>query len=134
MMRNCCCRSDYFSSAGPGDGFTHYGVGLDVFHPVVVHDAEIAAGKGGGHGFGQFGLGFYHLCSGFLCLGFHLLLQGYGHGTALFGLGLCDVFVGLRLVYLQCGADILAYVYIGDVNRENLECRAAVKAFAEHEF
>ena len=95
---------------------THLGVGLHIFHTVIIHDAEIAAVKGFGHGSRQFSFSFYYFCTGFLRFGFHLLFQCYGHCATLFGLGLSYVFVSLSLINLQGGADVFAYIDVGDVN------------------
>ena len=45
---------------GSCDGFAHGGVGLDILHPVVIHDAEIPLQEGCGHGAGHFGLRLDH--------------------------------------------------------------------------
>ena len=121
-------------AGGGGEGGAHVGVGLDVLHAVVVHDAEVAAAEGFGHGQGHFGFGHDDLGAGFLGLGFHLLLGGHSHGAALLGLGLGDVLVGVGLVHLELGADVLAHVDVGDVDGEDFEGGAAVEALGEDEF
>ena len=45
-----------------------------------------------------------------------------------FGLGAGDARVGLGLVGLQAGADVVAHVDVGDVDRDDLERRAARRA------
>ena len=94
----------------------HVGVGFDILHLVVVHNAEVSAAEGGSHGYGQLAFGFDYLGTRFLCEGFHFLLAGDCHSPAFFGFRLGDVLVGLSLVDLQGGADVAAYVDVGDVD------------------
>ena len=95
---------------------THVSVSLHVFHAVIVHYAKIAGMERFGHGFWQLGFSFDNFGAGFLCFGFHLLLESYSHCAAFLGLGLGYVLVGLSLVDLEGCANILAYVYIRDVD------------------
>ncbi len=64
--------------------------------------------------------------------GLHFLLAGDGHGPALLGLGPGHAHVGLGLVGLQAGADVLAHVDVGDVDRDDLERRLRVEAAVQH--
>src|SRR5690606_25266558 len=60
--------------------------------------------------------------------GLHLLLLGDGEGAALLGLGLGPLLVRVGLVGLELGADVLADVDVGDIDREDLEGGAGVEA------
>src|SRR6185369_5271300 len=62
-------------------------------------------------------------------LGLVFLGLGHGHCAALFGFGLEALLVGLGLGGLELGADVLADVDVGDIDGENLEGAAGVKAF-----
>ena len=66
-----------------------------------------------------------------LCLGLELLLHRHRECPPLLGLGLGDALVGFRLVGLQLGADVLADVHVGDVDREDLEGGAGVEPLGE---
>ena len=61
------------------------------------------------------------------------LLKGNSHGATLLGLRLSNVLVGIGLVNLEGCTDVLAYIYIGNIDRENLERCTSVKTLAEHE-
>src|SRR5579859_3060220 len=66
FLRVLCVSAVNFSSAvfpirRLGDGFSHGGVGLDVFELVVVQDAKVSAAEGVGDGAGDFGLGEHDL-------------------------------------------------------------------------
>src|SRR5690606_33534544 len=115
------------------DGFAHAGVGLDVFHLVVVHDAETAGAESLGHGEGDLGLGLDDLGLHLLHAGDHFLFEGDGGGAADFGLGLGDALVGLGLGFLELGADVLADVHVGDVDGEDFKGGADVEAALEHD-
>ena len=62
----------------------------------------------------------------------HLLLGRHGHRTALLGPRLRNLLVRICLRDLELGADVLPDVHVGDVNRQNLVCRAGVKSLGEH--
>ena len=80
-----------------------------------------------GHGFGNLGLGENH-ASPVLCdVGTHLLLAGNRVGLPLLGQCLGFAGIGLGLICLQPGADVLADVDICDINRNNLERRMSVE-------
>ena len=64
--------------------------------------------------------------------GLHLLLLGHGEGAALLGLGPGDPRVGLGLQGLEVGADVVADVDVGDVDREDLVGGAGVEPLLEH--
>ena len=117
-----------------GDVLAHVGVGLDILDAVVVHDAEVAGAEGIGHGQRYLFLGLNDLCTGFLCLGLHLLLLGHCHGAALLGAGLGYVLVGVGLIYLQDCSDVLSDVYVGDVYGKDLECSAGIKSLGQYDF
>ena len=78
------------------------------------------------------GLGLHDLGAVFLDGGLHLLLLGHGEGAALLGLGAGDARVGFGLEGLQVGADVVADVDIGDVDRQDLVGRAGVEPLFEH--
>lgn len=118
----------------PGNAASHVGVGLDVFHPVVVHDTEVAAAEGFGHGLGHFGFCLDHVGTGFFGFGFHFLFQGYSHGTAFFCLGLGNVFVGIGLVHLEGCTDVAANIDVGNINGENLKGCTGIQSLAQYEF
>src|ERR1044071_401491 len=62
-------------SARTGDAFAHAGVGLDVFHPVIVHDAEVAAAEGFRHGERHLGFCLDNPGVHFLDTGQHFLFE-----------------------------------------------------------
>ena len=105
-----------FDRCGFRDGFAHIGVGLDVLHTVVVHNAEISVAESFGHCQRHFGLGLDNLGAGFLCLCLHLLLLSDSHSAAFLSLSLCNVLVGVGLVHLQLCTDVLSNVDVGDIN------------------
>ena len=113
--------------------FTHFGVCLDIFHAIIVHDAEIAVPECLRHCQWDFGFGLDYLCPRFLCLRFHLLLQCNGHGAAFLRTCLGYILVGIRLIHLEICSDVLPYVYIGYVYGKYFECCPGVKAFAEND-
>jgi hypothetical protein len=92
-----------------GDGLTHRGVGFDVFHAIVVHDAEIPFAERFSHGARNFGLGFDDASP-------HFLFQRDSHRPALFGFRLRDLFIRIRLIDLQFGPDIFAHIDVCDVD------------------
>ena len=92
-----------------GNGIPHVRVRLDVLHPVVIHDAQVAMKKRFGHRMRHLRFDLDHLC-------LHFLLQGHRHGASLFGLGLGDLFVRISLGNLQFGPDVFAHIHIGDVD------------------
>ena len=63
--------------------------------------------------------------------GLHFLLAGDRFGPPLLGLGPGHARVGFGLVGLQAGADVLADVDVGDVDRDDLERRLGVEAAVE---
>ena len=119
---------------GFGEGFSHGGVGLDVFEFHIVHDAEVAASQGVGHGFGDFGFGEDDDGAVFGLFGDVFLVEGDGHGAAFFGFGLEAAFVGLGLVGLEFGADVFTDVDVGDIDRQDFEGGVGVEALGEHGF
>ena len=66
-------------------------------------------------------------------LGFHLLLLRNRHRATLLCLGLRDILVRLSLIHLQLRADVLTYVDIRYINRQNLKCRSVVQTFGKHQ-
>ncbi len=64
--------------------------------------------------------------------GDHLLLHRDGEGPALLGLGAGDPGIGLGLQRLEVGADVVAHVDVGDVDREDLVGRAGVESLLQH--
>ena len=54
-------------------------------------------------------------------LGDHFLFGGHGHRAAAFGVGPGNARVGFGLIGLQSGADVLAHVDVGDVDRHDFE-------------
>ena len=111
------------------DRLAHRGVGLHVFHPHVIHDAEIAGAERVRHRLRDERFGFHHFGAHFLRLGAHLLLDRDGRGAAHFGFRLGDALVGVGLLGLQFRADVVANIDVGDIDRENLEGRAAIESF-----
>ena len=65
-------------------------------------------------------------------LGLHFLLSGGGQRTAFLGLGPGHAGIGLGLVGLQPGADVLADVDVGNVDRHDLEGRLRVEPAFQH--
>ena len=117
--------------AGLGDGIPHLRIGHDILHIIIVHDAQLAFAQGLGQGQGDFGLGFDDLGLHFLGISLHFLLFGDSHGPPFFGLGLGDLLVRFGLVGLQSGADVAAYVDIGNVDGQDFKSRPGVEALAE---
>jgi hypothetical protein len=62
----------------------------------------------------------------------HLLLRGDGHRAALLRFRLRDLFVRIRLGNLQLRADVLADIYIRDVDGEDLVRRSGIESFRQH--
>ena len=116
--------------AGAGDGVAHLGIGLDVPQAVIFADADVALAERLGDRHGDLGLGRDHLGPVLLDLRDHLLLLGDGEGPPLLGLGAGHPRVGLGLEGLEVGADIVADVDVGDVDREDLVGRAGVEPFS----
>ena len=114
-----------------GDGLAHGGIRLDVAHPVEIHDAEIALTECVGHRERHLGFGLDDFRLHFLRARLHLRLERDGGGAADLGVSLRHALVGLGLVELQTGADVLADIHVGDVNGENLERGARVEALFE---
>ena len=67
-----------------------------------------------------------------LRLGLLLLFGGLRRILPLGGFGLRDAAVGFGLRGLQLGADVLADVDVGDVDRHDLERRSGIEPFGEH--
>ena len=84
------------------------------------------------HGQRNLHLGLDDLGTCFLSLRFHLLFEGHCHCTTLLGLGLGNVLVGIGLVHLQHGANVLAYINVSDINRENLKCCSCIKTLFKY--
>ena len=126
----------FFAAGGAvaAEGFAHGGIGLDVAHAVVVHDAEVAGAEGFGHSEGDLGFGLNDFGTVKLGGGFVFLLGGDGEGAAFFGFGLEEAFVGFGLVGLELGADVFADGDFGDIDRENGKRGAGVEPFAEDGF
>lgn len=118
----------YFLS---GDILSHLGIGCNIFHLIVIHDTQISLLEGFCHSLWHFGLGFDDLRLHFLGIGAHFLLLGDGHGTAFFGSCLCDLLICFCLIGLELGADISAYIDIGDIDGEDLKSCPRVETFAE---
>ena len=98
---------------------------------IVIHDTQISLLEGFCHSLWHFGLGFDDLRLHFLGIGAHFLLLGDGHGTAFFGSCLCDLLICFCLIGLKLGADISAYIDIGDIDGEDLKSCPRVETFAE---
>ena len=122
-----------FAIGRRSDLLPHFGVGEDVVVFGVIHDAELAVAEGLGDGERDLGFCFDDASAHFLGAGGHFLLEGDGGGAAHFGVGLGDFFVGLGLLGLEFGADVVTDIDIGDVDGENLEGGAGIDAFAENE-
>ena len=114
------------------DRLPHGGIGLHVPVALIVHDAEVAAAECLGDGQRDLRLGGDHLGALVLRLRLELLLDRHREGPPLLRLGLGDALVRLGLVRLQLGADVLADVHVGDVDRQDLERRAGVESLGEH--
>ena len=69
-----------------------------------------------------------------MSLSLHLLLGSNSHRATLLGLSLCDILVGLSLIHLELGTDVLTYVDVGYIDGEDFECRTVVETLAEHQF
>ena len=54
------------------------------------------------------------------------------HRPAFLGLGLGTSHIGFGLRRLKLGADVLAYIDIGDIDREDLERRAGIQTLLQH--
>lgn len=98
---------------------------------IVIHDTQISLLEGFCHSLWHFGLGFDDLRLHFLGIGAHFLFLGDGHGTAFFGSCLCDLLIRFCLIGLELGADISAYIDIGDIDGEDLKSCPRVETFAE---
>lgn len=118
--------------------FTHFGVCLDIFHAIIVHDAEIAVPECLRHCQWDFGFGLDYLCPRLPLpslpvpsLSFPAPMQRPWRGVPPHVLGY--ILVGIRLIHLEICSDVLPYVYIGYVYGKYFECCPGVKAFAEND-
>jgi hypothetical protein len=98
------------------------------------HDSQLAFDEGVGQASGHLGLGLDHAGAHLGDAGLHFLFDGHGGGAADFCMGLGDEFVGLRLFGLEFGADVLADVHIGDVDREDFEGGIGIESLVENVF
>ena len=73
-----------------------------------------------------------HFRTRLLRLRFHLLLGRHRHRTTLLGFRLRDILIRFGLVHLQLRTYILTYVYIRDIDGEDLECSTVIEAFGKH--
>ena len=80
----------------------------------------------------NFNLSLDDLGTCFLSFRFHLLFEGHCHRTTLLSLGLGNVLVSIGLVHLQHGTDVLAYINVRDINRENLKSCSCIKTLLKH--
>ena len=119
---------------GASNTGSHIGIGLNVFHSIVVHNTKIASSESFGHGFRYFSFGLNHVSTCFFCFGFHFLLQSNGHRTAFLCFSLGDVLVSVSLVYLQRSSDIAAYIDIGNINGKNFKGSTSIESFTQDEF
>ena len=110
-----------------GDRVSHLGVGLDVPQLVVVHDPQLAFVDGLGDRLGHFGFGLHQFGPILFDCGDVFLFSGDRQRPAPFGRGPGDADVGLGLVGLQAGADVLADVDVGNVDRDDLKRRLRVE-------
>ena len=120
------------AALAPGDAPPHPRVGLDVLHPVVVHDPEVAAPERVRDRLRHLRLGEHHLGLVLLDEGDHLLLPGHGQRALALGLRLGDLLLGLGLVDLEPRPDVVADVDVRDVDREDLERGPRIEAALEH--
>ena len=65
-------------------GFSHLCVSIDVFHFVVIHDAQLALSECFCHGQRHFCFGLNHFCPHLLNLCLHLLLCSNSHRPSFF--------------------------------------------------
>lgn len=98
------------------DAGAHLGVGLDVFHLVIIHHAETAAAERFGQSERHLGLRLDDFGLHFRDTGDHFLFERDGGGAADFGLGLGHVLVSLGLRFLKLRADVLSDIHVGDVD------------------
>ena len=73
------------------------------------------------------------MSTGLLSTGLILLFKSNSHCTTFLSLSLSNILVSIGLVNLQCSTDILTYINISNINRENLKGRTCIKTLAEHQ-
>ena len=114
--------------------FTHGSISFDIFHPVIIHDTQITATEGFCHSFRYFCFCFYYFRTSFLRFGFHFLFGSDCHCTAFLCFCLRNILVRISLINLQSGADVLTYVNIRNIDRQDFESRSCIQSLAKHEF
>jgi lipoyl synthase len=110
-----------------GDGLAHLGVGLDVAQAVVVHDAEVALRNASAIALGTSASASTTSARFSACLAMFSCSWATARRAALLGLGLGDGACRPRPGRPELGADVLADVDVGDVDREDLERRVGVE-------
>ena len=109
-------RAELFFTVGLSDALAHRGIGLHIFHFVIIHHAESALAEGFGHRERHLRLRFDDFRLHLLHAGLHFLFHGDGRGATDFRLRLRDALVRLRLRFLEFGAHVFADVYVRDIN------------------
>ena len=99
---------------------------------VVVHHAEVTGAERFGDRLRDLRLGLDDLGAHGLRLGLLFLFGGLRGVLPFGGLGLRDAPVGFGLRGLQVGADVLADVDVGDVDRHDFERGPGIEAFGKH--
>src|SRR5690606_11067738 len=79
----------------------HLCICLNVFHPVIIHNAKITISECLSHCNRNLCFCFNNFCTCLLCFCFHLLFKSYCHCTTFFSTCLCNIFVSLGLIHLQ---------------------------------
>ena len=114
-----------------GYGIAHLSIGHDVAHGVIIHDAQISFTERLGDSQRYFCLSFDDLGLHFLRISLHFLFLCHSHGPPFFGFGLGNLLIGFSLIGLQTGADITAYVDIGNINGQDFKGRSCIQPLAE---
>ena len=107
-----------------GNAAPHIRISFYIFQVVIIHNSQAAAPQSFGHGFRHFSFRFHYFGLHFLGIGFHFLFLSHSHGPSFFRSCLGDLLVSFRLIRLQLGAYISAYIHIGNINRKNFKSSA----------
>ena len=105
---------------------------MNIFHFIIIHNTEISTTESFSHGLWNFRFCLNYISTGLFRFGFHFLFGSHSHCAAFFRFCLRDILVGICLVYLQGSTNILTYINISDINRENFKCSTGIESFAQH--